>query len=87
MTAIEFSGAFRERRVRYDYFGAVRAAWRAFIAHRRTRRTLVTLSRLPEHVVRDMGLEPEHIYAALGGTWDEVEPAAYQIHLPKRERI
>jgi uncharacterized protein YjiS (DUF1127 family) len=70
MTAIEFSREFREERLRYDFLGALQAAWRAFLANRRERQNLVVLFRLPLHVIRDVGLDPEDVYAALDGSWD-----------------
>lgn len=38
------------------------------------RRTLVRLSRLSPHLIRDMGIDPDDVYAALKGSWDEVGP-------------
>ncbi|WP_444728897.1 hypothetical protein [Neoaquamicrobium sediminum] len=46
------------------------------------------LSRLPVHVIRDMGFDPESVYAALDGSWDEVDPARpYRNHLPRNGRV
>ncbi len=87
MTAMELSREFREERVRYDFLGALQAAWRASVVNRRERQNLIVLSRLPQHVIRDIGLGPEEVYAALDGGWDEVDPAAYRSHLPRRERV
>jgi uncharacterized protein YjiS (DUF1127 family) len=87
MTAIEISRGFRRERVRYDFIGALQAGWHAFVERRRERHTIVALARLPRHVVRDMGLDPEQLYAALDGSWDEVDPASYRSHLPRRDRI
>ncbi len=36
------------------------------------RRTIVKLSRLDPHLIRDMGFDPAAIYGALEGSWDEV---------------
>lgn len=87
MTAIEFSEQFFRDRVRYDLLGTLRAGWLAMRRHREERRTMVTLSRLPPHVIRDMGFDPELIYAALDGSWDEVDPQRFRRYFPRRERI
>jgi uncharacterized protein YjiS (DUF1127 family) len=46
--------------------------WRKFVRRRQEHRALVNLSRLPPHLIRDMGFDPERIYDALDGTWDEL---------------
>ncbi|PRD40890.1 hypothetical protein C5748_24380 [Phyllobacterium phragmitis] len=87
MTTTTVSGEIREERVRYDFLGTLKAGWRAMRRHRQERRALVALSRLPPHVIRDMGCDPEQIYAALDGSWDEVDPGNFRNHLPRKERI
>jgi uncharacterized protein YjiS (DUF1127 family) len=39
------------------------------IARFRYRRTILSLSRLPPHLLRDMGFEPEAVYEAAEGDW------------------
>lgn len=56
---------------------ALRSLWQSTVRRRLERRTLVKLSRLPPHVVRDMGFDPERIAEALEGSWDEVDLARY----------
>lgn len=74
-------------RVRYDLLGALQAGWHAFLERRRERRLLVEISRLPPHMILDMGLDPELVYEALDGSWDEVDPSSWQGLLPRRARI
>ena len=87
MTAIELSRELEARRVRYDLFGALQAAWQAFVQHRRERRTVVALARLSPRILRDMGIDPERVYEAVDATWDEVDPHRLVRILPKRERV
>ncbi|RCS24497.1 DUF1127 domain-containing protein [Phyllobacterium salinisoli] len=77
----------REKRVRYDVLGTLLMGWRAMRRHREERRELVALSRLGPHIIRDMGFDPEEVYMALNGSWDDIDPAKFQSHLPKKERI
>lgn len=46
--------------------------WRKIRSRYEMRRDLVHLSRLSPRLIRDAGLDPERIYAALDGSWDEV---------------
>ncbi|MGQ2901668.1 hypothetical protein [Neoaquamicrobium sediminum] len=88
MSVMEFRGPVHFRGARYDFLGTLRAGWQAMLAHREERRTIVKLSRLPVHVIRDMGFDPESVYAALDGSWDEVDPARpYRNHLPRNGRV
>ncbi|MBB2970329.1 hypothetical protein [Mesorhizobium sp. RMAD-H1] len=87
MTAIELSTRFRQKTDRYDFLGTLIAGWTAMRHHRQERREFVALSRLAPHVIRDMGFDPEEIYAALNGSWDEVDPARFHGYLPKKERV
>jgi uncharacterized protein YjiS (DUF1127 family) len=50
----------------------------AVIRRRQERRMLARLSRLPPHVIRDMGVDPERVYDAVEGTWGEVNPGRYR---------
>ncbi len=88
MSVIELRAHVPARAVRYDFLATLRAGWRAMLAHREERRTIVKLSRLPVHVIRDMGFDPESVYEALDGSWDEVDPAnPYRDHLPRTGRV
>lgn len=51
---------------------AVIGVWRKIRSRYEMRRDLVHLSRLSPRLIRDAGLDPERIYAALDGSWDEV---------------
>jgi uncharacterized protein YjiS (DUF1127 family) len=42
------------------------------------RRTLVRLSRLSPHLIRDMGFDPDCVYDALEGSWDEIRPGQFR---------
>lgn len=87
MTALEFSIRLYQRRARTDWLKALSAAWRAFRDLRQDRRTIVTLSRLDPRLIRDAGFDPDLIYEALDGTWDEIEPGRFQNRLPGRDRL
>lgn len=87
MTAIELSEEFRQGRARYDILGTLIVGWRAMRRHRKERRLLITLSRLAPHVIRDIGLDPEQVYEALEGSWDEIDPANFRSKLPRKERV
>lgn len=88
MSVIELRTHVPVRAVRYDFLATLRAGWRAMLVHREERRTIVKLSRLPMHVIRDMGFDPESVYEALDGSWDEVDPAnPYRDHLPRTGRV
>jgi uncharacterized protein YjiS (DUF1127 family) len=60
-----------------DVSAALARLWRRTARRVEERRTLLRLSRLSPHVVRDMGFEPELIAEALEGSWDEVDLARY----------
>lgn len=87
MSAIELREHAPIRVARYDFLATLRAGWRAMLAHREERRIIVEVSRLPVHVIRDMGFDPERVYEALDGTWDEVDPANYRAYLPRTGRV
>lgn len=78
---------FEREGVRYGFLGALEAGWRAMRRHRQERRALVSLSRQDPRLLRDMGFDPEEVYRALDGSWDEVDPANFRAHLPRRERL
>ncbi|MEX0955650.1 MAG: DUF1127 domain-containing protein [Rhizobiaceae bacterium] len=87
MTAIELSREFETKRIRYDFFGALQAGWRAFVAHRRERSTVIALARLSPRMLRDMGIDPERVYEAVDGSWDEIDPHRLVRILPNHERV
>ena len=85
--AINFSGVFREQPARVDLLDFLRAGWRAWLRRREERRAIVAISRLAPHVIRDIGFEPERIYEALEGSWDEVDPVNFRILLPRGTKL
>ncbi len=86
MTVLTVSTDLPVDEVRYDFLGALIAGWRAFRQRRQERRTLVEISRLGPRAIRDMGLDPEQVYSALDGSWDEVDPSSFGGMLPRRRR-
>lgn len=87
MSMATHSAEFRESPARLDFLGAVHAGWRAFLLGRRQRRDIVAVSRLPPHVIRDMGYDPEQIYYQLKGSWDELDPVTFRMLLPKDAHV
>lgn len=87
MQTIAISEDIRKTRIRYDFLGTLLAGWRAMRRHRQERRQLVALSRLGPRLIRDIGFDPEDIYRALDGSWDEVDPADFRIDLPRKEQV
>ncbi|MCT7375907.1 hypothetical protein [Chelativorans salis] len=87
MSTTAIFGEFRKGRVRYDFLGTLLAGWRAMRLHRRERRAIVAISRLDPRLISDMGFDPERIYEALDGSWDEVDPANFRLYLPMKARI
>ncbi|WP_159590804.1 hypothetical protein [Chelativorans xinjiangense] len=87
MSTTAISAKLRKERVRYDLLGTLLAGWRAMRLHRRERRAMVAISRLDPRLISDMGFDPELIYEALDGSWDEVDPARLLRHLPRKARI
>lgn len=86
-TTLEIPLALRLDGFRYDFIGALGAGWRAFRQRRRERRTLIEISRLGPRVIRDIGLDPEQVYEALDGSWDEMEPLRLRWLLPRASRV
>ena len=74
MATIDIHDAIRtETAIRMgNPFAALASGVRRAIAHQHERREIVRLSRLPVHIVRDMGFDPEKIAAELEGTWDDI---------------
>lgn len=87
MTAIELSAEFREGRTRYDFIGTLLAGLRAMRRHRRERQAIIAISRLDPRLISDMGFDPELMYEALDGSWDEIDPANFRRYLPRQARI
>lgn len=87
MTTLDLPAGLRLDGVRYDFLGAVAAGWTAFRQRRQERRALVAISRLGPHAIRDIGLDPEKVYEALDGSWDEVEPLRFRWLLPRTSRV
>jgi hypothetical protein len=52
-------------------FALVASAFGNAIARFEERRLIVRLSRLPAHIVRDMGFDPEKVADELARTWDD----------------
>jgi uncharacterized protein YjiS (DUF1127 family) len=63
------------------------AGLRGMRCYSQERQVIVALSRLGPRLIRDMGFDPEQVYEALDGTWDEVDPANFRGHLPRRHRV
>lgn len=87
MSAIELREQAPIRVARYDFLATLHAGWRAMLAHREERRMIVKVSRLPARIIRDMGFDPELVYEALDGSWDEVDPAGYRPYMPRTEHV
>lgn len=83
MTTYDISSGYGPRPVRrpnfLSRFGAsLASAATAAGRHRDERREVIQLSRLDPRRLNDMGFDPEAIYDAVDGTWDE---------LPSRPRL
>jgi uncharacterized protein YjiS (DUF1127 family) len=72
MAAVEASDRKEEILSPRSLLAVVGRLWGVALDRRKERRALVRLSRLPPHLIRDVGLEPERVYKALDGSWDEV---------------
>lgn len=84
---LEMAVGLRLDGFRYDFIGAVGAGWQAFRQRRQERRTLIAISRLGPRIIRDIGLDPEQVYEALDGSWDELEPLRLRWLLPRASRV
>ncbi len=58
---------------------SVAEIFQAYLRWRRQRRTLACVSRLSEHLMRDAGLDPEDVYDAVPGRWEEAHPGRSRI--------
>ena len=74
MATIDIHDAVRtETAVRIgNPFAALATGVRRAVAHQKERHALARLSRLPAHVIRDMGFDPDKIAAELEGSWDDL---------------
>jgi hypothetical protein len=61
---------------RVDVIGHVANVIAAAAHHIKEHRTITALSRLGPRRLRDMGFDPEAIYAAVDGSWNEVPARA-----------
>ena len=77
MTTIAFPDVHRERPTLRLAIRMPDILW-AYLRRRAERRLFQRLSRLPPHVIRDAGFEPDAVYDAVQGTWDEVAPGRYR---------
>lgn len=57
---------------RLNVWHALCAGWRTYTAIRRRRRELLALSHLEPRLLRDIGFEPDTVYQALDGCWDQL---------------
>ena len=73
MTMIAISEVCSERPVLRLTIAMPNVVW-AWLGRRRERRLMAQLSRLSPHMIRDIGLDPDEVYDAVAGTWDEVVP-------------
>lgn len=76
------SPSFASRPLRRPFSALARLLPELFRRHAE-RRTVVQLSRLDPHLLRDMGFDPERIADALEGSWDEVDLARYLRRRPR----
>lgn len=49
------------------FFAVLQRLWAGFRRRRAERRAIISLSRLDERLLRDMGIEPQDVTAALNG--------------------
>jgi hypothetical protein len=80
MTAIHTSAAGAAPSIALrvpNVLATVANGWAAFRRRRFERASIVRISRMDPHLIRDMGFEPEAIYAALDGTWEELDPGRF----------
>lgn len=67
MTTLDFFASEPAVAKRPSFFATLRKFWTNMARRRAERRTIVELSRLDAHLLRDMGIEPLDIYDALNG--------------------
>ena len=76
MTTIDISATFDRPTPRIAL--AVPSFIPTLIRRHRERRLLVLLSRLPPHLICDAGFDPDEVYGAVEGTWNEINPGRYR---------
>ena len=59
---------------------AIRAAWHAWLRRRADRNALALAGLRGPRLVADMGLDPEAVRAATGGSWDDLSPNGFLVH-------
>jgi hypothetical protein len=80
MTTIELNSTIRRQTSEHpNLLAVVREAFLAYVERRKWHRTVVRMSRLQPHLIRDLGFEPDAIYAAVEGGWDEVGVRKYSL--------
>jgi uncharacterized protein YjiS (DUF1127 family) len=67
MTTLELNEPLRDASRATNRSGLVTRLLRRWRERRAERATLMTLSRMQPHLLRDMGIEPDDIYDALDG--------------------
>jgi uncharacterized protein YjiS (DUF1127 family) len=77
MAHIESIAYAEHQSVESSVVSRLKAAWNRYLQARQDRHLIAKLSRLDQHLVEDMGLDPERIYAAVDGTWDEVRRSEF----------
>ena len=87
MTTLAHSAQLRDHSTRPGFLGAMYARWQAHLLRRKERRMMVDLSRLPPHLIRDMGFDPEQIYYELRGSWEEIAQVTFRLPMPNDLRV
>ena len=87
MTTMDVTSGFPTQPIWQDLVGAQIAGWQTFLRRREEHRRVAAISRLGPRLIRDMGLDPERIHEALEGTWEEVQPVAFRLLLPRDVRV
>ena len=85
-TMIVNTEGFRDRPAAPAHFDGLRAGLRALLRRREDRRALERLWRLGPRLVRDAGLDPDQVRAAVGGGWDDLLPAG-RLLASRRPRV
>ncbi len=50
-----------------------------YVRRRRRRQVLAQFARLPDHLIRDAGFDPDEVHEAVAGTWDIAHPRRARI--------
>jgi hypothetical protein len=58
--------------------GLPRLIW-SYLRRRAERRMWARVARLPEHLMRDAGFDPEQVYDAVPGRWEERHPGRLRV--------